>query len=498
MSHDEYWTLEDYLEQQRSLRSPTLQRSAPNFDTLDTPPPLVDAPDGYNPPLTETTSTDNNSAERQEYNGRPQPSQYDTLLVKSLGPDYPSEIADRAGIELFLDDPERPCEDRVPDVVDEPDFMIDLTLLYNGPMTGGEGQTTQQVLNAPRRASAKLNSALSPRPNDHILLTQRYGAGGMAVAHNEYVVHDRRDKRQVSISISTLTHEDSSDSLKVSGLSIQSLSPDGPFEVQSPSRPVLPALQINHPPYGQIPLHQESISSSPALAKFAITPLDRQLSTLPRLQNHVSSPSTSSLSPEPSQTLPSLESALSAVTDLDRTPYLDNSPGLYRPSPVQLSQPGLSPAIYSNGTSNTTLSPPRFSTDPASWRSLSRGNSDSTSSDAISGHSSAHSSTPAIIHSPPHSASTPQYPPSEHESISDSDFSTQRSSSDPNVQLGLAAQQGYSCSFPGCNAPPFQTQYLLNSHQNVHSNQRPHFCPVDSCPRGPGGQGFKRKNEMIR
>lgn len=57
---------------------------------------------------------------------------------------------------------------------------------------------------------------------------------------------------------------------------------------------------------------------------------------------------------------------------------------------------------------------------------------------------------------------------------------------------------GYQCTEPGCNAPPFQTQYLLNSHANVHSSARPHYCPVPGCPRGEMGKGFKRKNEMIR
>lgn len=57
---------------------------------------------------------------------------------------------------------------------------------------------------------------------------------------------------------------------------------------------------------------------------------------------------------------------------------------------------------------------------------------------------------------------------------------------------------GYQCTEPGCNAAPFQTQYLLNSHANVHSSARPHYCPVPGCPRGETGKGFKRKNEMIR
>ncbi|KAF1841741.1 uncharacterized protein K460DRAFT_172488 [Cucurbitaria berberidis CBS 394.84] len=56
----------------------------------------------------------------------------------------------------------------------------------------------------------------------------------------------------------------------------------------------------------------------------------------------------------------------------------------------------------------------------------------------------------------------------------------------------------FKCDYPNCNAAPFQTQYLLNSHANVHSQSRPHYCPVIGCPRAEGGKGFKRKNEMIR
>ncbi|RFU24742.1 hypothetical protein B7463_g11594, partial [Scytalidium lignicola] len=61
-----------------------------------------------------------------------------------------------------------------------------------------------------------------------------------------------------------------------------------------------------------------------------------------------------------------------------------------------------------------------------------------------------------------------------------------------------SAQEGLRCRYTGCNAPPFQTQYLLRSHANVHSLSRPHHCPVKGCPRGQGGKGFKRKNEMVR
>jgi hypothetical protein len=76
-------------------------------------------------------------------------------------------------------------------------------------------------------------------------------------------------------------------------------------------------------------------------------------------------------------------------------------------------------------------------------------------------------------------------------------------SPDPDVQEpngigGPFSNTSYKCTMTGCTALPFQTQYLLNSHMNVHSDARNHFCPVKGCNRGPGGQGFKRKNEMIR
>ncbi|KAF2172240.1 hypothetical protein M409DRAFT_17477 [Zasmidium cellare ATCC 36951] len=70
----------------------------------------------------------------------------------------------------------------------------------------------------------------------------------------------------------------------------------------------------------------------------------------------------------------------------------------------------------------------------------------------------------------------------------------------PGMPPGMAIipAGGFMCDYPGCTALPFQTQYLLSSHRNVHSQSRPHYCPVEGCPRSEGGRGFKRKNEMIR
>ncbi|KAK6331576.1 hypothetical protein TWF718_002125 [Orbilia javanica] len=75
---------------------------------------------------------------------------------------------------------------------------------------------------------------------------------------------------------------------------------------------------------------------------------------------------------------------------------------------------------------------------------------------------------------------------------------TPKNGSVDSSQNSPTAPSGFKCSKEGCTAAPFSTQYLLNSHANVHSEDRPHFCPVAGCSRAEGGKGFKRKNEMIR
>jgi len=103
-------------------------------------------------------------------------------------------------------------------------------------------------------------------------------------------------------------------------------------------------------------------------------------------------------------------------------------------------------------------------------------------------------------------AGYPQNRPSLDYTSSTATPSSEQSSSTPATSIaepleGLSihsATAQYRCTFQGCTAAPFQTQYLLNSHANVHSSSRPHYCPVSTCPRSEGGKGFKRKNEMIR
>lgn len=68
----------------------------------------------------------------------------------------------------------------------------------------------------------------------------------------------------------------------------------------------------------------------------------------------------------------------------------------------------------------------------------------------------------------------------------------------PGIGGGSLIMGTFKCDHTGCTALAFQTQYLLNAHADVHSQNRPHYCPVPGCARSEGGRGFKRKNEMIR
>ncbi|KAK0623361.1 hypothetical protein B0T14DRAFT_386143, partial [Immersiella caudata] len=100
------------------------------------------------------------------------------------------------------------------------------------------------------------------------------------------------------------------------------------------------------------------------------------------------------------------------------------------------------------------------------------------------------------VHRPPHDyASSATVTPGSEQSGSTPATSITEKMSIDGITIPSAV---YVCKFQGCTAAPFQTQYLLNSHANVHSSARPHYCPVKGCSRSEGGKGFKRKNEMIR
>jgi hypothetical protein len=251
---------------------------------------------------------------------------------------------------------------------------------------------------------------------------------------------------------------------------------------------------------GREQYREGSPATSPALVKLLINREDGDpINTLPALQR--SPPrSSSNGSPEPKLTLPSLTTALSDAG----TPLSAPSPSLTRASPGQMSHFGPSPS-FSQPSPHSGMSPPSLPLHSSIWRPNTREGSISTPSDYAIVSASGSISTPAssiIIQSPGaalHLTPTTLFPDQTRpEALGEQVMSPEGDDEELDGIEGPFSSSNYKCSIPGCTAAPFQTQYLLNSHMNVHSDTRPHFCPVKGCARGPGGQGFKRKNEMIR
>ncbi|KAI6782841.1 Krueppel-like factor-like protein [Emericellopsis cladophorae] len=198
-------------------------------------------------------------------------------------------------------------------------------------------------------------------------------------------------------------------------------------------------------------------------------------------------PSIASFGPDPAgQSLPSLRSTLGPLPPFfhpDLSPRSALSP-VYPHSPPYLSPNQLPP--MSNRHCSPPISPPDShkrglpspsSLQPSSpYHTLSQGSSHRPSVDYTNG--AVVGDIPNPDHRVPAEAPAP---------------GVNRMSIE-----GITNQGQFRCSVRGCTAQPFSTQYLLNSHANVHSSARPHYCPVPGCPRGEAGMGFKRKNEMIR
>lgn len=271
----------------------------------------------------------------------------------------------------------------------------------------------------------------------------------------------------------------------------------------------------------------DSLITSPNLGKYTMTPRFPDPDViLPAIQKSPPRSSPAS-SPQHKQTLPSLRTHLGDY-EAKSPGFAGLSPIMGRPSPgpAQLLPLGPSPPFHQ--PTHATMSPPAL---PAqfTWRSATRDSSISgsseytpTSSGAVStpassivvvqspatsisvqtlapirdrGESVSVSDAPSLDSSSAGAASQPQHQPTSEE---EEQQQQQQSANGLSASSQMTADGSYQCLYQGCTAPPFQTQYLLNSHMNVHSETRTHFCHVEGCPHGPGGKGFKRKNEMIR
>lgn len=248
--------------------------------------------------------------------------------------------------------------------------------------------------------------------------------------------------------------------------------------------------------------NQDSIVTTPALERFAIKPHNAapDAITLPALER---SPLHSSLagSPDNRQNLPSIRNlsipqfndpAPTYLAGLSpkRSPPMTRTPGSHRQYSYQ--GPGISllehPSIYNSN----------------SGRSSTRDASDSVCSEFATPPSvTTFTPTPGFTQSTAASdpASLSTLPEQEVMKLMSQEMTSLPPDSDTDTMGSPETSRipgGFRCHYPGCSTISFKTRFLLESHMIVHSDQRSYFCLIEGCPRGIGGQGFKRKNEMIR
>jgi hypothetical protein len=458
--------------------TPPLEAVKPTYTAADTPPPLVLEDTSESSAGSGRSAGHNRTAAGKRKLGRTRPSQCDAVLIAQTAPNRP-DIAAHAG-QYALDSASQ-SEAEEGDSGEEDDDEI-----------GGEPMRDERngvaamhhvaadKIDMIRQASEALKLQLRDVDRDVVMIDKPVTPREEDKENDDRSQHDSRP--------STATTEHTSPLPRV------------PLDLKPPPLPLhINTASIRNERTLQ-GADQDSIPISPNLAKFAIKEGNPD-NVLPAMQ---SPPRASSAhSPEVSgQTLPSLKATLSQMSDTSSNGIYSatgaHSPSMTRPSPGHMSNYGPSPASYHPSPSINGMSPPGIPTHRSyvSWpHPPPREGSQSTAtpSEYTSNHSQ---STPSSAITVP----SPSYPTSiSAHQRQNSEGTPQGNCTSPTTNgTGPLATNAFKCTYSGCTAAPFQTQYLLNSHANVHSSSRPHFCPVEHCNRGPGGKGFKRKNEMIR
>ena len=478
---------EDYYDPDEDVRhpSPGLVPTQINYKPEETPPPYIPtSPSSLGSVSPEPDARTNDqeghtesphlparkkSKGKKRRKGRTRPSQGDAVLISYLEPNRPDiarEVAQHALNSASQSEAEEEPEKDMSGDGDEED---------DDGGTKDNRRDNPQSTELTTKAQAALHDAFmnDPAPEQHVVSASLAMHGAVNGTTKEHSLVN--DAATLHTRLNALQNPEAP---------LKSLCPPLPLKIEPPF------------PEGKGEIEDESITTSPALAKFAISAAEANPdSTLPAIQK--SPPrSMSSHSPDGVQSLPSLQTTLDQIvstpiadTPNATSPYsqiLGQSPIVTRPQHMAAGT-GPSPIVYSHPSpasskDMTSMSPPGYPSHPSLWRSTPKEGSLSTTSPPAS--------VPGLTPSTSY--------PSPKENTSPESSTTPQSLNGAVLTNGAITTTAFKCTHPGCTAPPFQTQYLLNSHANVHSSNRPHYCPVKTCPRSVSGRGFKRKNEMIR
>lgn len=516
MSNDYY--PDQYFDLERDIiapnRTPPLERAEPVFTPHDSPAPLVPV---YPPP------SDSSEAEeagehrplrrRRSRKGRTNASLSDGVLIRSLDFDA-VEVAALAERHALASASQSEAEEEEEEDEEEHEaesasdrMVVDNELVRHGTLTASERANA---------IAAAAKDALNEKDGDFPMIDSPESLPGATQVDEIATGH------QVLTEQSYLRRDGCLTPPKQTSPQHRCWNTAPPSRQTPLARDGL-RLQLPSDQY-----HEESLMTSPTLGKYTIVPRDPDPEVVLPAMQLSPSPSSPASSPRQKQTLPSLRTTLEGYdSNSPRLPGL--SPMFTHHSPPHLHQfgPTMAFPLPPPPPPHTGMSPPAHPPHPPRyvWRTMTVDSSASTSSEYTPSSSAAVSTPASSILTPSPAASSslhtlttlPEHEtpalslqemeeeiallskkPAEVSEVSEKSPEHDPLASEASDSIGSYANGVYRCTVQGCVAAPFQTQYLLNSHMNVHSETRTHFCPVEGCPRGPGGQGFKRKNEMIR
>ncbi|OCK82917.1 hypothetical protein K432DRAFT_292156 [Lepidopterella palustris CBS 459.81] len=493
--------------------SPGLKPVRPKATPSPSPPPFI--PQRITIPSPENVSPSSQKKRKKPNRRKTRPSQGDTVLVSFMAPNRP-DIARLVGERALNSDSgseadEEDMDEKENDPTPAPSSTQQAASnLSSFDLVG----TAQAALQTAENASAPSDTRRSPLQRDPTEQSQNDNHSRLK-SNTDNAPPQLASAGTLANGVVTNASGAGSCQSSASSAKVAATSPKLTGERAGP-------LANGYP-------HEDSLATSPNLRELTIPQSKgspRQ--TLPALQNP-NSPSRDGPNGSPNQKhkLPSFRqlSELAEVAAHERNEA--NANGYHHRH--SFSSTGQSPTLVSRHFSTSTQRSPPSGFAPLSATSPTSAHSDISTQDLFlrSGQnhhyffnrrpSQASENGPPYPPTIPSASTADSYPSSDSFSpgsqVTPIDGHSHRMSIDGAVNRTLPPPNpsgphiqhipphgagGFKCEHPGCIAPPFQTQYLLNSHANVHSQSRPHYCPVAGCPRGENGKGFKRKNEMIR
>ncbi|KAH6719978.1 hypothetical protein BKA61DRAFT_470617 [Leptodontidium sp. MPI-SDFR-AT-0119] len=419
--------------------SPQLQPMTYNLVPSPSPPPAVPLP-----PLSAESSPEPEDGRKASTRSKPRPSQGDAVLIAFMADGKHNDIARDAGEKPLASE----IEEEESPVKGGTDVVVSTVADKEDPMVVVEESVAQ-------------NNGIHP---DTLAAMQTLAADAL----RQTARHSPEEAQKVDLPESL--------ELKVEPPQTVSEPMDG---VKATSVPSITTLYVDGPSPASHP--------SPERRHDTVAPSPVAAGELPPIRHHSPQSSLTSGTGSSQITLPSISAQLGDISHLKEaaatgeSPFSQSPPGRL-PRFTAVPGHGSPPKSPTDVFRNQLPSPGRghfYQNFPSGNRRHSQSNGEPPQYQSPNEYSGSNTETPASDQS----GSTPGLSGMNRMSIEGI----------TNPQIG-----GFQCTYQGCSAPPFQTQYLLNSHANVHSQNRPHYCSVKGCPRSEGGKGFKRKNEMIR